>query len=158
MSDAIARTPRMSHTEDVQNATVAVPQVALQNQVVIKQHGGRRVGAGRPHGAQTRATKAQKGTLEALARKYTQTALDTLVEVAKKSLSDSARVAAASALLDRGYGKSRQTVDVDATVRPDTGVLSVPAEMDPSAWIAATQAYQAALAHRPTLSPPPLTS
>jgi len=42
--------------------------------------------------------------VRALARKHTRTAIRALVEVAKSADKDSARVAAAVALLNRGYG------------------------------------------------------
>lgn len=74
-------------------------------------HGGRRPGAGRPPGTLDRATKAQKGTLEELARQYTQTALDVLIEVARNGESESARVTAANSLLDRAYGRARQSIE-----------------------------------------------
>lgn len=73
--------------------------------------GGRREGAGRPAGRRNTATRTQGASLSELARKHTADALKTLVEVAKKSESDSARVAAANAILDRGYGKPRQAVE-----------------------------------------------
>jgi hypothetical protein len=77
-----------------------------------KPKGGARPGAGRPKGVVNRATAAQKGTLEELARTHTETALNVLVQVAQASESDAARVSAATALLDRGYGRPRQAVDV----------------------------------------------
>lgn len=70
--------------------------------------GGRRDGAGRPQGARSRATKAHKATLSDLARLHTSVALTALVDIAKKGESESARVAAANALLDRAYGKPTQ--------------------------------------------------
>lgn len=73
--------------------------------------GGKRPGAGRKKGSLDRATIAQKGTLEELARSYTEAALKTLVDIATTSESDSARVSAAVAILDRGYGKPRQAVE-----------------------------------------------
>lgn len=77
--------------------------------------GGKRAGAGRPLGAKSRATKEAKATLEELARSYTDRALNTLISVAEKSESDSARVAAATALLDRGYGRPHQSQTVTMT-------------------------------------------
>lgn len=77
-----------------------------------KPRGGARPGAGRPKGVVNRATVAQKGTLEELARAHTKLALSVLASVAEASESDSARVSAATALLDRGYGKPRQAVEV----------------------------------------------
>jgi hypothetical protein len=45
-----------------------------------------------------------------LARQYTADAVQTLIGVMERSSSDSARVAAANALLDRGWGKAAQPV------------------------------------------------
>lgn len=47
-----------------------------------------------------------------LAKEYTQEALATLRQVMKSSEDDRARVAAANAILDRGYGKPAQSVDL----------------------------------------------
>lgn len=77
----------------------------------VSTHGGKRPGAGRKPGSRPRATDGQKETLSALARTHTKVAISTLVRVASKSQSDSAAVAAASALLDRGYGKPPQTLE-----------------------------------------------
>lgn len=71
--------------------------------------GGRRPGAGRPQGGRSRATKQAKSTLSDLAREHTKTALDVLVKVAKTGESESARVSAANAILDRAYGKPSQS-------------------------------------------------
>lgn len=73
--------------------------------------GGKRPGAGRPRGASHRASEAEKAGLEERARAHTKTALDTLVEVAQTGESDAARVSAATALLDRGYGRPRQQLE-----------------------------------------------
>jgi hypothetical protein len=70
--------------------------------------GGKRAGAGRKKGSRDRATIEQKGTLEEIARSYTEEALNVLLQVARSSSSDAARVSAASAILDRGYGKPHQ--------------------------------------------------
>lgn len=74
----------------------------------MAQNGGKRPGAGRPKGRQNKATEAMKATLEELARVHTTTALQTLVSVAAKGESEAARVSAATALLDRGYGRPKQ--------------------------------------------------
>lgn len=73
--------------------------------------GGIRPGSGRPRGVPNKATAERKATLEELARTHTELALSVLASVAEKSESDSARVTAAAALLDRGYGKPRQAVE-----------------------------------------------
>lgn len=56
---------------------------------------------GRAKGQPNNATK----TLKELAREYTADALEALVKVLRESDSDAARVSAANAILDRGYGK-----------------------------------------------------
>jgi hypothetical protein len=48
--------------------------------------------------------------VEALARKYAPQALDVLLKIATEGKSDSARVAAATAILDRAFGRPRQTL------------------------------------------------
>lgn len=71
-------------------------------------HGGARRGAGRPKG---RVTQAKRDLME-MAKDHGETALAVLVEIAtNKAASEGARVSAANALLDRGYGKPTQTVD-----------------------------------------------
>jgi hypothetical protein len=70
--------------------------------------GGIRTGAGRPLGSPNRATVDMKARMYELAREYTLTAFETLLDVAENSTSDSARITAATAILDRGYGKPRQ--------------------------------------------------
>lgn len=74
--------------------------------------GGKRPGAGRPKGRRNTATVAQKGTLEELARAHTLTALDALVGIAMQGDSESARVSACTAILDRGYGKPKQVQEL----------------------------------------------
>jgi hypothetical protein len=73
--------------------------------------GGKREGAGRPPGRRDRATVEQKATLMELAQQYTDIALAALKDVAVTG-SDSARVAAATAILDRAYGRPRQAIEV----------------------------------------------
>jgi hypothetical protein len=73
--------------------------------------GGKRPGAGRPKGRKNTATAAQCATLEELARAHTQTALEALVKVATGGESESARVSAATAILDRGYGRPKQALE-----------------------------------------------
>lgn len=70
--------------------------------------GGARQGAGRPAGSHNRATVDMKARLSMLAREYTYTAFQELVEVAENGTSETARIAAATALLDRGFGKPRE--------------------------------------------------
>ena len=55
--------------------------------------------------------------VRALAREYTELAIETLVEVCSNSDErGAARVAAAGVLLDRGWGKAQQTVVIDNEV------------------------------------------
>jgi hypothetical protein len=81
----------------------------------MAQRGGKRPGSGRPKGSVDRATSEAKGTIEELARSHTETAINALVHVATSSESDAARVSAASVILDRGYGKARQSVDANVS-------------------------------------------
>lgn len=71
--------------------------------------GGARPGAGRPQGGKSRATKRAKATLSELTRSHTVTALNVLVTVTKEGESESARLAAANAILDRACGKPSQS-------------------------------------------------
>ena len=71
--------------------------------------GGRRPGAGRPKGSKNKANKQ----LRDLARTYTQDALKTLAQIAQKGESETARVQASVALLDRGWGKPKAQVEAE---------------------------------------------
>jgi hypothetical protein len=71
--------------------------------------GGRRPGAGRPKGSKNRANKE----LRDLARTYTNDALDTLAHIAQCGESESARVQASVALLDRAWGKPKAQIESD---------------------------------------------
>lgn len=71
-------------------------------------HGGARKGAGRKLGKVSQA----KRTIAEMAKEYGQQALQTLVDVATDNgAPHAARVSAANALLDRGYGKPPQALD-----------------------------------------------
>ncbi len=94
-----------------------------KNQRAIKSsrpHGGKRPGSGRKPGTKARATVIQKATLSELARKHTTAALRTLVDVAATGTSEAARIAAASAILDRGYGKPPAAIEHSG---PDGGPI-----------------------------------
>ena len=73
----------------------------------ISAHGGKREGAGRPAGMPNKATIEQGARLAELAKSYSDIAFNTLVDVAINGTSDSARIAAANSILDRGYGKPK---------------------------------------------------
>jgi len=53
-----------------------------------------------------------------LARRYSETAVATLVSIAESGKQESARVAAASALLDRGWGRPTQPLSGDDDAPP----------------------------------------
>ena len=72
-------------------------------------HGGIREGSGRPLGATNKVTSELKLNLSELPREHTNDAVDTLVKVMKSGQSDSARIAAATAILNRVYGKPSMT-------------------------------------------------
>lgn len=82
-------------------------------------HGGRRRGAGRPAGSRNRATLAREAgavTLTELARESTADAIAALRQVMLDTEAPaSARIAAATALLDRAWGRpwSRVALDKD---------------------------------------------
>ena len=73
--------------------------------------GGRREGAGRPAGVPNKATREQGARLSELAKSYTDIAFSTLVDVAINGSSDTARIAAANSIWDRGYGKPKADLD-----------------------------------------------
>jgi hypothetical protein len=85
--------------------------------------GGKRDGAGRKKrsfAALSRLPPAKpeiKHELREIAREYSGPAIEALVKVCREGKSETARVAAASALLDRGYGKPGQHIDVTARHR-----------------------------------------
>ena len=88
--------------------------------------GGYRSGAGRPTGSLNKTTSEQSQRLSELAKDYTHDALLTLVDVAKNGRTEAARVAAANALLDRGYGKPASLPPEDFSMRPTVIELRAP--------------------------------
>lgn len=75
--------------------------------------GGKRDGAGRPSGAKTKAGADVREAAQA----FTDDAISTLAEIMKDSDNPAAaRVAAANALLDRGYGKPKQETELTGDV------------------------------------------
>ena len=58
------------------------------------------------------------------ARKYSALAVDTLVELTKDNHADSTRYNAATALLDRGYGRPAQSLDLHLSADAITKRLS----------------------------------
>lgn len=74
--------------------------------------GGKRDGAGRPAGSQNRDTAASRAALADLVAGHVETAIATLAEIAKTGESEAARVSAATAILDRAFGRPGQAVEV----------------------------------------------
>lgn len=67
-------------------------------------------------GGRPKTVLADGRTLAELARDHTEAAVNTLVEVmADGEAPHAARVSAASAVLDRGWGKPKQDVGIDAS-------------------------------------------
>ena len=92
--------------------------------------GGARPGAGRPPGSRNKITLEDGRTLGELAREQTEFALDVLVSVASDTEAPpSARVTAATAILDRGWGKPPQgheladAPEVDYTKPPSARII-----------------------------------
>jgi hypothetical protein len=79
-------------------------------------HGGKRAGAGRPAGAKNKATVEQQARLTDLARGHTVEALETLLDVMRNGLTDTARIAAANSILDRAYGRPKQSVEEQLSI------------------------------------------
>jgi hypothetical protein len=82
--------------------------------------GGKRAGAGRKQGSKDTKPRSspiiiakaqEKRELREAAREYTERALKTLAAICSEGQSEAARVSAACALLDRGYGKPTQQVE-----------------------------------------------
>jgi hypothetical protein len=88
--------------------------------------GGRRPGAGRPAGSQNRDTAASRAALADLVAGHVETAIATLAQIAKTGESEAARVSAATAILDRAYGRPGQAVEITDTTpeRPTEIVIS----------------------------------
>lgn len=78
----------------------------------MAKNGGIRRGAGRKPGSPNKSTIAQKLTISEAAQSHAAVALKVLVEIAMGGDSEAARVSACNAILDRGFGKAPQTVDL----------------------------------------------
>jgi hypothetical protein len=71
-------------------------------------HGGKRDGAGRPKGALNKITRP----LREAAALESEACLETLIHLRDHGESEQVRLAAASAILDRGHGRPRQELDL----------------------------------------------
>lgn len=95
----------------------------------MAQRGGARPGAGRKKGVVSQA----KRELAEMAKDHAETALQVLVDVAtSKAAPEAARVSAASAILDRAYGKPRQSVEVDGAMAGSLTVTYVTSPSSPA--------------------------
>jgi len=74
----------------------------------MAQVGGKRTGAGRKPGAVSKA----KRELADMAKDRAERALQVLADIMERGESESARVSAANAILDRGYGKPSQAMQI----------------------------------------------
>lgn len=74
----------------------------------IKAHGGKRLGAGRPPGSPNKLTRP----LKEAAALHTDGCLAVLVHLRDHAESEQVRLAAATALLDRGHGRPRQELEL----------------------------------------------
>ena len=90
-----------------------------EKQTNVSKRGGARPGGGRPKGGKNAKTLE----IEAAARLYAGDALAALRHVAHNGESEGARVSAAVALLDRGYGRARQSVELSGAVELPTIVI-----------------------------------
>jgi hypothetical protein len=61
------------------------------------------------------APAQEKRELREAAREFTDDALKTLAEICTSGESEAARVSAASVILDRGYGKPSQQIDLNVS-------------------------------------------
>ena len=85
----------------------------------MAQHGGVRPGAGRKPGKLSQA----KRELADMAKDHAEMALRTLADIAKSGESEAARVSAANAILDRGYGKPPQALQHSGKDGGDIGLV-----------------------------------
>jgi hypothetical protein len=85
--------------------------------------GGKRPGAGRPKGRKNKKPRRilaiESASVVELARQHSVDAIEALAHIALNGRSENARVSAANALLDRGYGRPPMQVDVSARGRVD---------------------------------------
>ncbi len=96
----------------------------------MAQHGGRRPGAGRKPGQVSKA----KLDIAERAKTHGDAALKALVSIMEdEAAPHSARVSAANAILDRGYGKPPQALDhmsTDGTMTPQPSHIIIEAAVN----------------------------
>jgi len=89
----------------------------------MSNRGGKRPGAGRPKGSGNKASKLDRENIILEARGYGHIALQTLVDIAQNSKSDTARISAAIQLLDRAFGKPGAMPDMRTAEEKDAEKL-----------------------------------
>lgn len=77
--------------------------------------GGSRPGAGRPAGSPNADTAARRAALADLTANHVEAAIATLADIARNGQSETARISAACAILDRTYGRP-QTMPLAARI------------------------------------------
>lgn len=91
--------------------------------------GGKREGAGRPKGSRNKVT----ADIKEIAQSFGQEAITHLLEIARNGdAPPAARVAAVKEILDRGYGKAKQSMEHSGGMNyyVVTGVPNEPASED----------------------------
>ncbi len=78
--------------------------------------GGPRPGAGRPPGQPNQDTAERRAALADLMAGHVEDAIAALAEIATGGQSEAARISAATAILDRTYGRPSQAMDLSAHV------------------------------------------
>lgn len=107
----------------------------------IKSHGGKRPGSGRPAGSPNRLSRPLK---EAAAME-SEACLQTLIYLRDHGESEQVRLAASTAILDRGHGRPRQEFNLtDNTV---TVVLNKPGQ--PPIFVGGQQNAPTLIEHQP---------
>jgi hypothetical protein len=71
---------------------------------------------GRKPGQKNAATKEAKIGIEMMCRVHSPAAVRSLAHIAVKGKTEAARVAASKELLDRGYGRPRQSIDLEGNL------------------------------------------
>ena len=109
--------------------SIGQPEINEESIKPTTGRGGRRPGSGRPRGGK----KATTIEMERLARECAPAAFATLKLIAAKGRSEPARIAAATAILDRAYGKPRQALEHSGEDGGPVEMLVTHEVIDPSA-------------------------
>lgn len=92
-------------------------------------HGGKRKNAGRKRGSANKITVLIKASLAEIAKAYTADAIGVLVEIMVNPMHPAAaRATCANSLLDRGWGKAPQSLEVSGK---DGGPVLVKEDISP---------------------------